>query len=158
MSLLIRSPLVRGGLIAGSLAAVAAAVMTSTGSLFVVAVLLLIPVATSLSQGGRLAASLQGLRRRAINAVVWGAPIRGPGDAGLRVASIGAVGAGLLIYLIDAEGTKALLKVAQPRSWLVEDGRVVVDDAAYVQWAGKRLARAEGFPAVAINSVVPGVA
>ncbi|MES1244560.1 MAG: hypothetical protein ABUT39_23340 [Acidobacteriota bacterium] len=89
MSLLIRSPLVRIGLIAASLAAVAAAVMTSTGSLFVVAVLLLLPISTSLSQA--------------------------------------------------------------------EEGRVVIDDAAYVQWAGKRLARAEGFPAVAINWMVSGV-
>jgi hypothetical protein len=158
MSLIIRSPLVRIGLIAGSLAMVVAAVMTSTSTLFAVAFLLLMPVATSLSQAGRLAASLQDLRRRAINAVVWGVPIRGPMAADLRVASIGAVGAGLLIYLMDADGAETLLKVAQPRAWLVEEGRVVIADAAYVQWAGKRLARVEGFPAVAINSVVPGVA
>ena len=146
------------GLVAGSLVAVVAAVMSSTGSLLVVAVLLLLPVATSLSQAGRLAASLQGLNLRAINAVVWGVPIRGPKAAGLRVESVGAVGAGLLIYLMDAEEEKTLLKVAQPRSWLVEEGRVVIDEAAYVQWAGKRLARVEGVPAVAITSVALGVA
>jgi hypothetical protein len=120
--------------------------------------LLLLPIATSLSQAGRLAASLQGLNLRAINAVVWGVPIRGPKAAGLRVESVGAVGAGLLIYLMDAEEEKTLLKVAQPRSWLVEEGRVVIDEAAYVQWAGKRLARVEGVPAVAIISVALGVA
>jgi hypothetical protein len=156
MSLLIRSPLLRAGLIVGSLAAVVAAAMTSTGGLLVVALLLLVPVATSLSQAGRLAGSLQGLKRQAINAVVWGVPIRGPSAAGLRVASVGAVGAGLLIYLMDAEETKTLLKIAQPRSWLVEDARVVVADAAYIQWAGKKLARVEGFPAVAINLVALG--
>src|SRR5262249_54493978 len=145
MSLLIKSPLVRIGLVAGSLAVVAAAVMTSRGSLLVVAVLLLLAVATSLSQAGRLAASLQGLKGRAIDAVVWGTPVRGAGAAGLRVESVGAVGAGLLIYVLDVEA-RTLLKVAQPRSWLVEDGRVVIGDASYVQWAGKRLARAEGFP------------
>ncbi len=148
----------RVGLIAGSLAAVIATAMTSTGSLLVVAVLLLFPVVTSLSQAGRLAASLQGLEQRAINAVVWGVPIRDPKAAGLRVASVGALGAGLLIYLMDAGGAKTLLKVAQPRSWQVQDGRVVITDAAYVQWAGKRLARAEGVPAVAIDSVASGVA
>jgi hypothetical protein len=63
-----------------------------------------------------------------------------------------------LIYLMDEEEAKTLLKVAQPRSWLVEDSRVVIGEAAYVQWAGKRLARAEGFPAVAISSVASGVA
>src|SRR4051812_33943515 len=149
MSLVIRSPLVRIGFIVVSLAAVVAAAMTSRFSLLMVAVLLLIPVASSLRQAGRLAASLHGLRRRAINAVVWGEPIRGPRAAGLRVWSVGAVGAGLLIYLKDEEEAKTLLKVAQPRSWLVEDGRVIIGEAAYVQWAGKRLTRAEGSPAVA---------
>ena len=158
MSLLIKSPLVRIGLVAGSLAVVAAAVMTSRGSFLVVAVLLLLAVATSLSQAGRLAASLQGLKGRAINAVVWGTPVRGAGAAGLRVESVGAVGAGLLIYVLDVAEAKTLLKVAQPRSWLVEDGRVVIGDASYVQWAGKRLARAEGFPALDINSVASDVA
>jgi hypothetical protein len=155
MSLLVRSPLVRVGLVAASLAAVIAGAMTSTGSLLAVAVLLLVPIATSLSQAGRLAAALQGLKRRAINAVVWGVPICGPAAAGLRVVSVGAVGAGLLIYLMDAEEAKTLLKVAQPRSWQVENDRVVIGDAAYVQWAGKRLARAEGVPAVAIESMAP---
>jgi hypothetical protein len=34
---------------------------------------------------------------------------------------------------------------------------VIIDEAAYVQWAGKRLERAEGFPALAISSVASGV-
>lgn len=157
MSFVIRSPLLRVGLIAGSLVAVAVAVMTSTFSLLVLAVLLLLPVATSLSQAGRLAAALQDQKQRAINVVVWGVPIRGARAAELRVESVGAVGAGLLIYLTDAE-EKTLLKVAQPRSWLVGEDRVVIADAAYVQWAGKRLARAEGVAAVAIDWLAPAVA
>ena len=159
MSLVVRSPLVRAGLIAGSLAAVVAAVMTSTASLGVFAVVLLLPVGTSLGQAGRLAVSLQSLRQRAVAAIVWGTPIHGPRDTALRVESVGAVGAGLLIYLIDAENAKTLLKVAQPRSWRVGGGGgVVIDDAAYVQWAGRRLARAPGRPAVTIDSVASGVA
>jgi hypothetical protein len=119
--------------------------------------LLLVPIATSLSQAGRLAVSLQVLKRRAIDAIVWGVPIRSPGTDGLHVESVGAVGAGLLIYLMH-EHERSLLKVAQPRSWLVEDGRVVIAEAAYVQWAGRRLVRAEGFPAVAIELVASGAA
>ena len=157
MSLVIRSPLVRAGLIAGSLVAIVAAVTTSTFSLFMVAVFLMLPVATSLSQAGRLAVSLQGMNRRAIDAVVWGAPIRGSSPEGLRVVSVGAVGAGLLIYLMNGDEAKTLLKVAQPRSWSVDESRVVIDDAAYVQWAGKRLARTGGFPAVVITPVAPDV-
>jgi hypothetical protein len=157
MSLVIRSPLIRAVLIARSLAAVIGAAMTSTAGLLVLALLLLFPVVTSLSQAGRLAATLQSFRRRAVQAIVWGRPIPRPQAAELRVESIGAVGAGLLIYLADAGEPKTLLKVAQPRSWQVGDGRVIIDEAAYVQWAGKRLERAEGFPALAISLVASGV-
>jgi len=158
MSLIVGSPLLRAVLIVSGLAAVVAAAVTSTGSLLVLAILLLFPVITTLSQAGRLAAALQGLKHRSINAAVWGAPIRGPETSELRVESVGAMGAGLLIYLTGVGEAKTLLKVAQPRSWRVEDAAVVIDEAAYVQWAGKRLARAEGVPAIAIESVVSGVA
>jgi len=158
MSLVVGSPLLRAVLIVSGLAAVVAAAVTSTGSLLVLAILLLFPVITTLSQAGRLAAALQGLKHRSINAAVWGAPIRGPETSELRVESVGAMGAGLLIYLTGVGVAKTLLRVAQPRSWRVEDTRIVIDEAAYVQWAGKRLARAEGVPAIAIESVGSGVA
>jgi hypothetical protein len=126
--------------------------MTSRGVFLAVAFVLLIPIATSLSPAGRMAISLQGLKGRAIDVVVWGAPLPGSSAAGRRVESIGAAGAGLLITLSDVGEAKTLLKVAQPKSWRAEDGRVIVEGAAYVQWAGKRLARAEGFPAVVIRA------
>jgi hypothetical protein len=50
-----------------------------------------------------------------------------------------------------------LLKVAQPRSWRVEHGGLVIQDAAYVQWAGKRLARVAGVPAVTLSPVPSSV-
>jgi hypothetical protein len=153
MSLVVRSPLLRAGLIGGSLASIAGAALTSKIGFLLLAVLLLLPVTTSLSQAGRIAASLQGLRRRAINGVVWGVTILGSAAGALRVESVGALGAGLLIYLSHSGEARTLLKVAQPRSWLVENGRLVIDDAAYVQWAGERLPRAQGFPAVTISSV-----
>jgi hypothetical protein len=158
VSLVVGSPLARAGLIAGSLATIVAGVMTSRGAFLAMAVALLIPIATSLSQAGRLAVSLRSLRGRAIDALVWGAPVAGSSAVGLRVESVGAVGAGLLIYLSDRGGSRALLKVAQPRSWRVEDARVIVDDAAYVQWAGRRLPRAEGLPALEIRVATSAVA
>ena len=118
MSLIVGSPLLRAVLIVSGLAAVVAAAVTSTGSLLVLAILLLFPVITTLSQAGRLAAALQGLKHRSINAAVWGAPIRGPETSELRVESVGAMGAGLLIYLTGVGEAKTLLKVAQPRSCL----------------------------------------
>ena len=157
MSLVIRSPLARAGLMAGSLAAVLAAGITSTRSFLALAVLMLLPVATSLGPAGRLAVSLQDLKRRAIRVAAWGVPICASNAAVLHVASVGAVGAGLLIHLMDVEESKMLLKIAQPRSWSVEGSRVVIEHAAYVQWAGKRLARAEGVPAVVIDPASPDV-
>jgi hypothetical protein len=158
MSLVVRSPLARAGLIAGSLASVAAAAATSRVAFLVLAVLLLLPIATSLSPAGRIAASLRSLRRRAVSAVVWGVPLLGSASAAAHVESVGALGAGLLIYLSHSGDGRTLLKVAQPRSWLFENGRLVIEDAAYVQWAGKRLARAQGVPAVTISPVASGAA
>ena len=151
MSLVVRSPLLRAALLAGSLASVAAAAVTSTSGLLVLAVLLLLPLGTSLSQAGRIAASVPGLRRRAVDAVVWGVPIVEAAAGGVHVDSIGALGAGLLIYLSHSGSARTLLKVAQPRAWRIEKGRLIINDAAYVQWAGKRLVRAQGFPALTIS-------
>lgn len=157
MSLVVRSPLLRAGLIVSGLAAAVAAAITSRAAFLMVAVGLLFPVLTSLSQAGRLAASLQGLRHRSVDAVVWGAPLRGREAGALRVESVGAAGAGLLIHLTSPGMVRTLLKVAQPRSWRSADGRVVIGDAAYVQWEGKRLARAEGVPAVEIRTTASSI-
>jgi hypothetical protein len=153
VSLVVRSPLLRAALLALSVGAVIAACATSTMTLLVPALLLLLPVATSLSQAGRLAAALHGFRHIEIDATVWGAPIPRSRTGAFRVRSVGAVGAGLLISLTDGDEKETLLKIAQPRSWRVDAARVVVQDAAYVQWAGRKLARAEGLPAVVIQVV-----
>ena len=55
MSLVPRSKLLRAGLAASGVAAIAAAAPTSRVSLLVVALLCLLPVVTSLSQAGRVA-------------------------------------------------------------------------------------------------------
>ena len=153
MSLVVRSPLARIGLIAGSLACCVASALTSRSSFLAVAVVLLVPIGTSLSHAGRIAVSLRNLRQRDVAAVVWGVPIVGSAPGSLRVESIGAVGAGLLFYLSQSGDARTLLKVAQPRSWRVEHGGLIVQEAAYVQWAGKRLARAQGVPAVTIRPI-----
>jgi hypothetical protein len=158
MSLLPRSKLLRAGLAVSGVAAIAAAAISSRISLLVVAFLCLLPVATSLSQAGRVAASLEPFEGRIVSALVWGVPIRSATAADLRVESVGAAGAGLLIYLEGSADSRTLLKVAQPRSWRADGGGLVIDEAAYVQWAGKRLARAAGCPAVALGTVTSGAA
>ena len=151
MSPIARSNARRVVLLVFALAAIAAAAVTSRPWFLVLAMLLMFPLATSLSQAGRLAVSLQEFRGRSVSAAAWGAPIRAAGDDALRVDSVGAAGAGLLIYLTDSAGRPTLLKVAQPRSWTLEDDRLVIGQAAYVQWADKKLPRADGFPAVEIR-------
>lgn len=153
-----RSKLLRAVLAASGVAAIAAAAFTYRISLLVVAFLCLLPLATSPSQAGRVAASLETFEGRTVSVLVWGAPIRRSAAGDLRVESVGAAGAGLSIYLVGSAAPRTLLKVAQPRSWRVEEGRLVIDEAAYVQWAGTRLARAAGFPAVALESVASGAA
>lgn len=160
MTSALRSPLLRAALATAGLAAIAAAAMTGKSGFLALGVLLLLPVATSLGQAGRLAASLRGFERRPVRAIVWGAPLPSAATTAvaLQVDSIGAVGAGLLIYLSDSARSRTLLKVAQPRAWRVEDGRLVIGEAAYVQWAGKRLARSDGVAAVVLAVVAPEAA
>jgi len=153
-----KSKALRIGLLVGGVVSIAAAVFTSRIGVLAIAVICLLPLATSLGQAGRLAASLRDFEGRFVNVVVWGASLQGSVGAPLRVETVGAVGAGLLIYLTSSRASRTLLKVAQPRSWRLENERLIIDEAAYVQWAGRRLARAEGCSAVTISSVSSGAA
>jgi hypothetical protein len=153
-----RSKALRLGLLVGGVVSIAAAVSTLSIGFLAIAVICLLPLATSLGQAGRLAGSLQDFERRFVNVVVWGASLQGTVGAPLRVETVRAAGAGLLIYLTSSRASRSLLKVAQPRSWRLENGRLIIDEAAYVQWAGRRLARAEGYSAVSISSVSSGAA
>ena len=119
----------------------------------VVAGFCLILLATSLSNAGRIAVSLQFLQNQVVDVSVWGAPL--PDSSPLEVASVTALSAGLLIYLRDSGATKTLLKVAQPGDAHIEDGRVTVDRAAYVSWGGAKSRRVDGVPAVVI-AIKPG--
>src|SRR5262249_5992759 len=122
---------------ATGVAAIAAAAMISRPSLLFVALLSFLPVATALSQAGRGATRIRCFEHRFVSAVVWGVPIRGASPGALRVESVGAAGAGLLVYLRSPMGARTLFKVAQPRSWRFNEGSLIIDEAAYVQWAGE---------------------
>ena len=68
-----------------------------------------------------------------------------------QVASIKAVGAGLLIHLRAAsDGPRRLLKIAQPGSPRLEQGRFEICSAAYVSWAGARRPLVDGTKAPAV--------
>ena len=153
-----QSRALRVGVLICGLAAIAAAALTSRIAFLAIAVICFIGLASSLGEAGRLVQSLRDFEGRSVNVVVWGSAVQGKPDAPLRVETVGAVGAGLLIYLASSGASRTLLKVAQPRAWRLENRHLVIGDAAYVQWAGKRLARQEGSSAVSISSVSSGAA
>ncbi|MGZ5475857.1 MAG: hypothetical protein ACXW29_05390, partial [Thermoanaerobaculia bacterium] len=76
----------------------------------------------------------------------WGMPLPASSEAIFEIDSVAAFGAGLLIHLRPGSGgrRRSLLKVAQPRSASVGEGRIEIGEAAYVSWAGTKIKRATG--------------
>jgi hypothetical protein len=119
-----------------------------------VAVACLFLAGTMMSEASRLARSLQSFVKRSARVEVWGVALPPSADAVFEIDSIFAIGAGLQIYLRSTPGGPTTqLKVAQPRSATVVDGRLEVGDAAYISWGGKQLARSaeKKMPALTLN-------
>jgi hypothetical protein len=120
--------------------------------LLVLVLIVLFIVASKLSNAGRISAALKPFLGKTVDIRVWGTPI-----SGFRVHSIRAFGAGLLFLLQPVSGGKTtLLKVAQPQSARPDGQGLVIPDARYVQWAGARMRRVDGTPALELV-VVPDV-
>jgi hypothetical protein len=109
-----------------------------------VAVIFLFLAATALSRATRIAGSLQSILKRPVGVEIWGAALPDHGDATFEVDSVSAFGAGLLIRLRPPEGSRKLLKVAQPGPAQLQEGRIEIRDARYVSWAGTKLDRGAG--------------
>lgn len=130
----------------------AAYVLTSRFLFFVPAVMALLLLATSFSEAGRLAEATQGFLDRRAEVRVWGAPLPVPDRATITVTSVKALSAGLHVFLqVSPGGSSTHLKVAQPRRAQVLPQGLTIESAAYVQWAGKRLPRVAGAPALIIS-------
>jgi xanthosine utilization system XapX-like protein len=127
---------------------------TSHPFLPVVALLLFLAGASFFSKTSRFAERMRPLVGKSVRAQVWGAEL--PGHAGVvfRLHSVAAVGAGLHLYLRPLpDGSPIHLKVAQPRGALLDDCGVELAEAKYVQWAGRKLAQAEGAKALVLRTV-----
>jgi hypothetical protein len=112
--------------------------------------------ASFLGKAGRLAAALRPLVGRAVRVEIWGMPPPGAGDALFEVASVTGFGAGLLLHLLpDSDGPGTVLKVAQPGSEKLEDMRIEIGAAAYVSWAGTKIAPPAGSSAPPVALRVP---
>lgn len=100
---------------------------------------------TGFSKANQIAISLRPFVKKPIRVEVWGMPLPASGEAILEVDSVKAFGAALLIHLrATSGGPRTLLKVAQPKSSRLEEGRIEIGEAAYVSWAGTKLKPAVG--------------
>jgi hypothetical protein len=115
----------------------------------VMALLCLMFAATKLSRAGRIAPGLQPMLGKPVDIRVWGTPI-----TGFRIHTVRAFSAALLFLLEPVGGGKTtLLKVAQPQPARPDEQGLVIPDARYMQWAGKRMPRVEGLPALEMKVV-----
>ncbi|HYM62289.1 MAG TPA: hypothetical protein VEZ11_15510 [Thermoanaerobaculia bacterium] len=105
----------------------------------VVAVAFFFLSATALSKAGEIAHTLRSFVMQAVRVEVWGRPLQGPEET-FEIDSISAISAGLHIRLRPTSGgSPRRLKVAQPKSTTVEQGRIEIGQAAYVSWAGTKI-------------------
>ena len=116
----------------------------------VVAGVLFMLLASTLSRAGRIKRDLKPFIGKTVRVTNWGAA---PDDGAFTIESVSSVGAGLLIWLRrDAETARILLKVAQPTAASITPARIEIADARYVQWnRGKRAARVKTSPAVVLT-------
>jgi hypothetical protein len=116
----------------------------------VVATLLLILSATTLSKANQIASILQPWVKKSVRVEIWGLPLS---EGSFEVESIRAFGAGLLIHLRPAAGGRqSLLKIAQPKSATISQQRIEINHARYVSWAGKKLTPNASAPALLLVS------
>ncbi|MFL5440436.1 MAG: hypothetical protein ACJ79W_14855 [Myxococcales bacterium] len=116
----------------------------------VVAAVLGLWLASRLSQAGRIALTLRGLTGTDARVEIYGRKLPGP----LRIESVTALGAGLLVHLTPPGGKRTLLKIAQPSPARAEGPRMVIASARYVQWAGRRASEAREAPAVVFEGAI----
>lgn len=138
-----------------AIAGLSVLLLVSTGRVgfagLLAAMVLLFLAATLLARARGLVVPLRELVGRPVVVTSWGTPLSAAAPQ-LVMSSVSSFGAGLLIRLRDGDRAE-LLKVAQPEGASFESGTLVVQQAAYVQWAGKRVARQAGHHAVVLRAV-----
>ena len=147
-----RSTTLRVAAAAVAVSGFTAYVLTSHFLFFVPVIMALLLLATSFSEAGRLIEPLQEFLHRSAEIHVWGAPLPVPSGTIITITSVKALSAGLHVFLqVGPNGSSTHLKVAQPSRAQVLPKQLTIESAAYVQWAGKRLPRVTGTPALTIS-------
>ncbi len=131
-----------------------AAVVTRWSVVFIaIAAVLLLVVGSSLSVAGGLTKSLAPLLERPVEIRIWGEPLPNAGQGSCRIHSVRALGAGLHLFVSCGGGSPTHIKIAQPRSVRIAEGRVEIGIAKYVQCAGRNLPRIAEAPAVSVTAL-----
>ena len=112
-------------------------------------------VGSLLSRAGQLAEQLQDLKGQTVSVRIWDAPPEHAAMTTFRVHSVRAIGPGLHFWLQDMAGHAPVhLKVAQPALASRTSSELRIENAAYVQWSGRRVPRRE--PAAALVLEIGG--
>jgi hypothetical protein len=146
-------------LLAGVLVAVSiiAAALWASGRalqpfLPVLALLLLLIAASLFGKTNRFAERLRPLVGRRVRVLAWGAELPGVAGASFNLDKVLAIGPGLHIYLrLLPHGSSVHMKIAQPIGAKLDDRHIEIHGAKYVQWAGRKIPKMEGQPALALN-------
>jgi hypothetical protein len=103
----------------------------------------------SLSPRGRLSESLKELEGRMIDIRVWGQSL----PTRYRLKSVRYFGASLRLFFRSDDEALTELKIAGAGNGSMNAGGAEIRDAAYVQWAGRKLDRIANSPAVTLTVV-----
>jgi hypothetical protein len=132
-------------------AGLAAGVITSRFVFLMVGIMAAFLLTTSLvAPFHPVTRTLLGLRGRAVDVTLWGAPPPIPPGRELVITSVNVLSVGLHVYFESSGKSSIHLKVAQPRNAEIRPGGVAIGSAKYVQWESRKLPRAAGATAVSI--------
>ena len=114
-----------------------------------VAIVLVLIVATSAAGSSQIAAQFERLKGQAVTVRIWGDAPKDFGGADAFIKRVWALGAGLHFQVEIGSGARsAHIKVAQPRRWSVDQNGLRIADAKYVQVSGATAKRVAGSPAI----------
>jgi hypothetical protein len=116
------------------------------------AVLCLFAVATSLSNAASISRSVRVFLHRPVEILAWDQPLPETADGPCRIESLRAFGAGLHLFIKCPDGCVKHLKIAQPRAPRIDEHSLQIGQAAYVQWAGRKLPVVLDVPALSIRA------
>ncbi|HEX9121131.1 MAG TPA: hypothetical protein VF840_11380 [Terriglobales bacterium] len=131
-------------------AGIASGLLWATGRVLhpfvpVIALFLFLAGASFFGKVGKFAEKMRPLVGKNVRVQIWGLELPGNSDSEFSVHSVQAVGPGLHVYLRPLpDGSPTHLKIAQPRDTTIGEIGVEIGKAKYVQWAGKKIKKAEG--------------